>query len=143
MIITAVALLTSVDTLHSSICLLRDYTAARRIGVPVRIVPMDHINPLNFMLSQSVVSVLRRLPFGLGNNNITKYNYLGFDVPLRWKAHEEMGDAYILCSPARNWLYIGNPESITAILKSSNDFPHNSDSLLCWAFLGQTSLPCV
>lgn len=123
----AVLLLVLAYALHSSICLLRNYRAARKLGVPVRIIPVDHINPLWSLASQRVVSLLRRLPFGLGDNNITKYNYLGFEIPLRWKIHEEMGDVFVLCSPARNWLYLGNPDIITGMLKRNNDFPHDSE----------------
>lgn len=123
----AILLLSLAYTLHSSICLLRNYIAARKLGVPVRIIPVDHINPLWSLASQKVVSLLRRLPFGLGDNNITKYNYLGFEIPLRWKTHEEMGDVFVLCSPARNWLYLGNPDIITGMLKRNNDFPHDSE----------------
>lgn len=123
----AILLLVLAYTLHSSICLLRNYRAARKLGVPVRIIPVDHINPLWSLSSQKVVSLLRRLPFGLGDNNITKYNYLGFEIPLRWKTHEELGDVFVLCSPARNWLYLGNPDIVTGMLKRNNDFPHDSE----------------
>lgn len=114
-------------TLHSLVCLLRNYLVARKLGVPVRIIPVDHINPLWYLFNQQVAALLRKLPFGLGDNNITKYNYLGFEIPLRWKSHQEMGDAFVLCSPARNWLYLGNPDIITAMLKRNNDFPHDSE----------------
>lgn len=114
-------------TLHSMVCLLRNYLVARKLGVPVRIIPIDHINPPWTLVNQQVVTLLRKLPFGLGDNNITKYNYLGFEIPLRWKSHQEMGDAFVLCSPARNWLYLGNPDHITAMLKRNNDFPHDSE----------------
>ncbi|KAL1872672.1 hypothetical protein Daus18300_004218 [Diaporthe australafricana] len=122
-----ILLLILVYGLHSSFCLLKNYISACKIGIPVRIIPVDHINPLWSLASQRVVFYLRKLPFGLGDNNITKYNYLGYDIPLRWKSHEEMGDAFILCSPARNWLYLGNPDDITAMLKRSADFPHDSE----------------
>lgn len=122
-----VLLLILAYTLHSSICLLRNYLAARKLGVPVRIIPVDHINPLWTLVGQRVVSILRRLPFGLGDNNVTKYNYLGFEIPLRWKPHEEMGDVFVLCSPARNWLYLGNADIITSMLKRNSDFPHDSE----------------
>jgi hypothetical protein len=95
--------------------------------VPVRIIPVDHINPPWTLVNQQVVALLRRLPFVLGDNNITKYNYLGFEIPLIWKSHREMGNAFMLCSPARNWLYLGNPDIITAMLTRNNDFPHNSE----------------
>lgn len=122
----AVLLLLLASTLYSLACLLRNYLVARKIGVPVRIIPVDHINPLWLLVSQRVVSVLRRLPSWLGDNNITKYDYLGFEIPIRWSSHAEMGDAFVLCTPSRNWLYIGNPEVITAMLKRPNDFPHDS-----------------
>lgn len=114
-------------TLYSVVCLLRNYLVARKLGVPVRIIPVDHINPLWYLVNQQVAALLRRLPFGLGDNNITKYNYLGFEIPLRWKSHQEMGDAFVLCSPARNWLYLGSPDVITTMLKRNNDFPHDSE----------------
>lgn len=52
---TLISLLIAAFTLHSSICLLRNYIAARRIGVPVRIIPSDHINPLWYLVNQRVV----------------------------------------------------------------------------------------
>lgn len=122
-----ILVLVTAFTLHSSICLLQNYLAARKIGVPVRIIPVDHINSLWYLVSQRLASVLRRLPFGLADNNITKYNYLGFEIPIRWKSHEEMGDAFILCSPARNWLYLGDPDVITTMMKRYSDFPHDSE----------------
>lgn len=125
--LAAISLLIASYTLYSAIYLLRNYIAARTIGVPVRIIAVDHINPLWYLIHQRVVALIRRLPFGLANNNITKYNFLGFEIPLRWQAHEEMGDAFILCSPARNWLHSGNPEVLTTMLRRSNDFPHDSE----------------
>lgn len=130
LLLTAVAVFSlsvTAFTLYSAICLLQNYVAARKIGVPVRIIPVDHINPLWYLVSQQVVALLRQLPFGLSDNNITRYNYMGFEIPLRWKSHEEMGDAYILCTPSRNWLYLGNPEEITAMMKRNSDFPHDSE----------------
>lgn len=112
---------------YSAVCLLTNYLVARRIGVPVRIILVDHINPLWMLISQPVASILRRLPFGLGNNNITNYNYLGWEYRMRWKAHSEMGDLFILCSPTRLWLYLGSPELISAVLRRPTDFPHDSE----------------
>lgn len=114
-------------TIHSAICLSQNYQIARKLGVPVRIIPVDHINPLWTIVSGRVAGLLKKLPFGLGDNTITRYNYLGFDIPLRWKAHEELGDVFILCSPAMIWLYLGHPDDITSMLKRNADFPHNSE----------------
>lgn len=69
-----ISLLIIAFTLHSSICLLQNYVAARKIGLPIRIIPVDHINPLWYLVSQQIVALMRRLPFGLAHNNITKFN---------------------------------------------------------------------
>lgn len=55
----AVLLLVTTFALYSSICLLQNYLAARKIGVPVRIIPVDHINPLWYLISQQTVSLLK------------------------------------------------------------------------------------
>lgn len=123
-VVGAILVLVTGSILHSSICLLWNYTQARKMGVPVRVIPVDHINPIWYLVSQQVVSLLKRLGF---NNNITTYNYLGFEIPLRWKSHEELGDTYILCSPSRNWLYLGSPDAITTMMRRPNDFPHDSE----------------
>lgn len=123
----AVLLFLTAYTLHSAICLLLNYRAARKIGVPIRIIPVDHINTVWYLVSQRVVSLLRRLPFGLADNNITRYNYMGFEIPIRWKSHAQMGDAFILCSPSRIWLYLGDPDVITTMMKRNTDFPHDSE----------------
>lgn len=120
----AILVLVAGFILHSSISLLYNYTQARKIGVPIRVIPVDHINPIWYLVSQQVVSILKRLGF---NNNITTYNYLGFEIPLRWKSHEKLGDTYILCSPSRNWLYLGSPDAITTMMRRPNDFPHDSE----------------
>lgn len=85
------------------------------------------MNNVWYLVSQRVVSLLRRLPFGLADNNITRYNYMGFEIPIRWKSHAQMGDAFILCSPSKIWLYLGDPDVITTMMKRNTDFPHDSE----------------
>lgn len=74
-------------SIYSAVCLLRNYLVARAIGVPVRIIIVDHINPFWILVSQPVISLLALLPFGLGDNNITRFNYLGWEYNVRWAAH--------------------------------------------------------
>lgn len=113
--------------LHSCACLLRNYLAARRLDVPIRVIPFDHLNPLWSLPSQRVTSLLRRLPGALGDNNLTRYNYMGFDLRVRCDAHAEMGDVFAMVSPARIWLYLGHPDDISTMLRRHRDFPHDSE----------------
>jgi hypothetical protein len=57
------------------LCLARNYRAARMIGdVPIRIILIDHLNPIWMLIDREVLVVMRPLPMGLGNNNFTRFN---------------------------------------------------------------------
>ncbi|ROW02560.1 hypothetical protein VPNG_07862 [Cytospora leucostoma] len=110
-------------TLYSGLCLLRNYLTARKIGVPVRIILFDHVNPLWLVCDRKVLSLVRRLPLGLGSNSFTRYNYRGWEVPDRYYSHREMGDAYILVSSRNIWLYVADPGAVADIWRRGKDFP--------------------
>lgn len=119
----AILLLVFGSAFHSGFCLFRNYLAARKIGVPIRIILFDHVNPLWLVCDRPVLSLVKRLPFGLGRNSFTRYNFRGWEVPDRYYSHHEMGDAYILVSPSNIWLYIADPDAITDLLRRGKEFP--------------------
>ncbi|KAI1844662.1 hypothetical protein JX266_009118 [Neoarthrinium moseri] len=112
--------------LQSVFSLFRNYLVARKIGVPVRIIPFDHVNPLWLVLDRRVLSMVKLLPFGLGNNSFTRYNYRGWEVPDRYYSHFEMGDAYILVSPRNIWLYIADPDAVMDLWRRGKEFPRDT-----------------
>lgn len=124
-ILGAILLLILSFTLYNGFCLLQNYLAARKIGVPVRIILFDHVNPFWLVCDRPVVSLVRCLPFGLGNNSFTRYNYRGWEVPDRYYSHHEMGDAYILVSPRNTWLYVADPEAVMGVFRRSKEFPRD------------------
>lgn len=123
----ASALLTAL-ALHSGFCLLRNYQAARSIGdgLPIRIIPISPLNPVWMLLDTKILAFVKKLPFGLGNNSFTRYNWRGWEVADRCKSHDEMGDVFLVVNPFRNWLYIANPEAVVEVLKKSKEFPHDA-----------------
>lgn len=125
-VLGAALLLVSGVVLHALFNLYRNYLQARKIGVPVRIILIDHVNPLWLVCDRAVLSVIRRLPFGLGNNSFTRYNYRGWEVPDRYYTHHELGDAYILVSPSNVWLYIADPDAVTDLYKRGKEFPRDT-----------------
>jgi hypothetical protein len=118
-------LLIAGTVLQSGFLLLRNYIVARKIGVPIRIILFDHVNPLWLVLDRRVLSLVKRLPFGLGNNSFTRYNYRGWEVPDRYYSHHEMGDAYILVSSRNIWLYIADPEAVMDLWRRGKEFPRD------------------
>lgn len=121
-VLGAFLLLFLTSTLHYGFCLYRNYLAARKIGVPIRIIPIDHVNPLWLVVDRHVVSALRQLPGWLGNNSFTRYNYRGWEVPDRYFSHHELGDAYVLVSSRNIWLYVSDPDAVTDIARRSKEF---------------------
>jgi hypothetical protein len=124
-ILAFILLLIFAAALHSGFCLFLNYRIARSIGVPIRIILFDHVNPFWLVCDRAVVSFVRCLPFGLGNNSFTRYNYRGWELPDRYFSHHELGDAYILVSPGNIWLYIADPDAVTDILRRGKDFPRD------------------
>lgn len=104
----------------SAASLLRNYLIARKIGIPIRIIPIDHVNPIWFLIDGHVQPVVKRL---FGESTFTRYNYRGWELFDRYYTHKELGDAYILVTPGRNWVYIASPEALTNIFHRRTDFP--------------------
>ncbi|KAG8158562.1 hypothetical protein KVR01_011684 [Diaporthe batatas] len=110
-------------TLYCNFCLLQNYLIARKIGVPVRVIPIDHINPLWMLVDKKVLSLIKKVPGPLGNNSFTRYNFRTFEMYDRCDSHHEMGDAFMIVTPRRNWLYLGNPDVIMEMFRRRSEFP--------------------
>ncbi|KAG8161847.1 hypothetical protein KVR01_008834 [Diaporthe batatas] len=112
--------------LYSGVCLFRNYLRALKFGLPIRILLIDHVNPFWLVVDRKVVSLVKRLPFGLGNNSFTRYSFRGWEVPDRYSSHHEMGDAYVLVSYGYIWLYLADPDLVSDILRRANEFPRDT-----------------
>ncbi|KAI0487071.1 cytochrome P450 [Xylaria cf. heliscus] len=106
---------------YSWVCLLSNYLSARKLGVPIRVLPISHGNPFWMIVDRRVTSIFKHFPFG--DNNFTRYNWRGWEVRDRYRSHLEMGDVYVQVTPGRNWLYLCSPESLLELLRRKSDFP--------------------
>ncbi|KAK7908714.1 hypothetical protein PG985_016017 [Apiospora marii] len=102
--------------------LLRNYLVARKLGIPLRLLPISHGNPFWMIVDRKVVTFLRKLPL-LGNDNFTRYNWRGWEVREKCRSHLEMGPVWMHVTPGRNWLYICDPETLVDIFRRRTDFP--------------------
>lgn len=108
---------------YCSACLFRNYQAARKTGLPIRVIPIDHTNPMWTLLDRKILYYIKKLPGVLGNNSFTRYNFRTWEIQDRFRSHHEMGDAFIIVTPWRNWFYIANPDIIMEIFRRRTDFP--------------------
>lgn len=114
--------------LHSAFCLARNYQQATQVGVPFRIIPINHNNPLWMLIDRRVLALVRCLPLGLGDNSFTRYNFRGWELQDRYRSHQEMGDVWMHVTSVRNWLYVGDPDTVTEIWKRGRDFPRETSA---------------
>ncbi|CAG9984165.1 unnamed protein product, partial [Clonostachys byssicola] len=123
-LVYAFGLYVAVASVYSFCRLIQNYRIARRVGVPIRFVPIDHNNRLWLVVDRKVAWLLRRwLPFGLGDNNLTRFDWRGWEFEDKYKEHLLLGDAFMHVSPDKNWLYVCNPDSVLDILRRGRDFP--------------------
>lgn len=144
-LLTAAALLVGATLISTGVSLLRNYWAARSIGVPIRIIPISPLNPFWVLLDRKVLSLIRRLPFG--DNSFTRYNWRGWEVEDRYRSHYEMGDIWVLVTPFKNWVYVNDPQALMSLFRRGTDFPrpvfingmHNC-MLGCFKCIGNANL---
>ncbi|KAI0006823.1 cytochrome P450 [Xylariaceae sp. FL0662B] len=108
---------------YSGLCLSRNYLKAWKIGVPIRIIPVDHLKKPWLLVDRHVTSLVRRLPGRLGKNNFTRFNYRGWHEHDGLRSHDEMGEAFVLVTPSHIWLYLANPVSLMDMYRRGGDFP--------------------
>lgn len=108
--------------IYSWLSLLRNYLVARKIGIPLRLLPISHGNPFWMIVDRKVVAFLRKLPL-LGNGNFIRYNWRGWEVREKCQSHLEMGPVWIHVTPGRNWLYVCDPDALVDIFRRRTDFP--------------------
>ncbi|KAH8772005.1 putative cytochrome P450 [Diaporthe sp. PMI_573] len=110
-------------TAYNVYCLYCNYQEARKIGIPIRIIPIDHLNRLWLLLDKKIVGLVKTLPGILGNNNFTRFNYRGWHEKDGTAAHDEMGEAFVLVTPSHNWIHLADPEAIMDLYRRGKDFP--------------------
>ena len=107
---------------YSWYCLLLNYLEAQKIGIPLRVIPISHENPLWMVVDKKMFIPLFERP-SFGSGNFTRYNWRGWEFADKYNSHLEMGDVFMLVTPGRNWLYVCNAEVLVELLQRKSDFP--------------------
>lgn len=55
-----------------------NYDDARKIGLPIIVLPFDSANPLWMIIDRKVVQLVRRIPYCSGN--FTRFNWRGWEI---------------------------------------------------------------
>jgi hypothetical protein len=114
-------------SLYLASCLARNYYQARKIGIPMVILPVDPVNPLWMSIDTLFIPFFKRIPFGSGT--FTRFNWRGWEIKDRFRAHLELGDAFIFVTPGKNLLQVCNAEALADIFQRRDDFVRPTEML--------------
>ncbi|KAH8690035.1 hypothetical protein BGW36DRAFT_440840 [Talaromyces proteolyticus] len=95
--------------------LFRNNLIARKTGLRFHIIPISHLNHFWMLVDKHV---LRYVKLIFGDSAFTRYNWMGWELHGRYYSHHELGDAFMLVTPGRNWLYIGHPDIVMDLVWS-------------------------
>ena len=101
-------------------CLGVNFLTARKIGVPLVIIPVSPENPLWILLGNRIASVVQ---FVLGERYFTRFSIRGWVYYDKNRAALELGDHFAFATPDKIWLYVCNAETLTHVIHRPSDFP--------------------
>ncbi|KAF2495228.1 cytochrome P450 monooxygenase-like protein [Lophium mytilinum] len=113
-----------------------NYSRARKIGLPIIIRPFDQLNPLWILVGRFLLPIFERVPFGSGN--FTRFCRHGFEIRDTYHWVDEFGDAFVTVSPAKIWLCIADPDTISEIIaRSRKEFDRPMETMEMLNVLGK------
>jgi hypothetical protein len=98
-----------------------NYAAAKKIGVPIVILPVSSGNPVWMLLADIIVPLLQK------NSTIRSWPLVRFgrrswEFKDKGKIHQEIGDLFVMVTPVKNWLYVCNADILAEIMQRRNEF---------------------
>ena len=105
---------------YNASCLLLNFRRASQLNIPVVCVPISPDNPLWIALQTTFSPILRHVPFDAFST--TRYCRLGWEFHDRFKTNQRLGDAWMLVTPNRNWLYIGQAQAASDVFSRGREF---------------------
>ena len=128
--ISATAMSTAILTAESFMLLIfiwylssfpRNYYLARKTGLPIFLCPVNPANPYWLALSAILEPVLAKYLPSVVYDRI-KVAIFGWEFRCRYTVHAKLGPVFVLVTPARNEIWIADPEMAQAILSRWRDF---------------------
>ncbi|XMA16215.1 hypothetical protein WAI453_009006 [Rhynchosporium graminicola] len=105
----------------------KNYSAAKKTGLPIIISPVQRMN-IPWMLAQhSLAPLLALLPLGLGY--FARYSSLDYWFEDKYHLHEQVGKTFMFVSPGKNELHTVDPLVKKQIYARRRDFEKSEEIL--------------
>lgn len=99
--------------------LLINYRRALSFKQPIVFAPISPNNPIWIALQTTFPFIFRRILFA--SIPLLRYCRLGWEFHDWYRTHERFGDAWVLVTPDRNWLYVAQGEAAYEIFFRGRD----------------------
>ena len=100
--------------------LFHNYRCASKLGLPIVVAPVSPDNQIWIALQTGFPSIFRKISFA--SIGLVRYCRLGWEFQDRYKTHQRLGDAFVMVTPAKNWVYVADATAAGDIFSRSRDF---------------------
>jgi hypothetical protein len=101
-------------------CLLLNYRRAASLNLPIVWASVSPDSQVWIVIQVGFSSIMKYVP--LEAFSYTRYCRLGWEFHDRYKTHERLGNAWLLVTPHRVWLYVVESEAAHEIFSRGRDF---------------------
>lgn len=111
---------------YTLFCLLVNFLIARKIGVPVVVIPVSPENPLWMLAGNPIASIIE---YVFGESYFTRFSIRGWVYYDKNRAALELGDHFAFVTPGKIWFYVCNSETLNEVIHRYHDFPRPTELL--------------
>jgi hypothetical protein len=77
-----------------------NYYQIKKEGLPIIILPINCGSPLWMSIDTTILALFERLPLRI--ENFMSFNWRGWEIKDRYKAHQELGDVFVFVTAGEN-----------------------------------------
>lgn len=118
--LTLLSLFPFVWLLYKARNLSLNYRRAAALNLPIVWAPVSPDSQVWIAIQVGLRSIMKHVP--LEASSLTRYCRLGWEFHDRYKTHERLGNAWVLVTPHRIWLYVAESGAAHEINSRSRDF---------------------
>lgn len=100
--------------------LFRNHQRALELNVPIVYAPISSDTPIWIAFQTAFPVIFKLIPFSA--IPFLRYCRIGWEFHDRSKTHERLGDAWVLVTPDKNWLYVAQADAAYEIFSRHRDF---------------------
>ena len=106
----------------TTVSIISNYIAARKVGLPLVISPVYPMNPFWIITYKlfPIILLLKNLPFGLGT--WARCTYIGWQFHEKHDLHDELGPMFLIVTPGGNEVVVADAQVAHTVLSQRKEF---------------------